>query len=250
MPKEHGSWGMVYVPLALGLIVAERWNWPAFWFVVAATTLFLLREPFMVWWRARRRKQSTADLDALVLVHCSVAAVAGALTGRIWLLPMGAVAGLVAIWHSEQTMHGRGRRLGSELVAVFASTLAAPAAYYAATDRLDVTALLVWVVTSAYFAGAVFYVKMRVTAAHAARANVASSARWQCGMYHALLPLVIGAAAMHCNRPLYLMLAFVPVLLRAMIRIARPTRELNLEQIGWSEVVYSLAFLALAAYAI
>jgi hypothetical protein len=90
---------------------------------------------------------------------------------------------------------------------------------------------------------------MRVAAARP-RTAAAPAVTWrQALLYHAGLAafLVIAVAA---GLPLLIVAAFAPILARAFYYIVRPTRELNLKQVGWTEVVYSLWFLLCASVAL
>jgi len=52
VPREHGAWGMLLVPLVTGAVVAARtgMNFANLtWFVVAALALFWLRTPVESW---------------------------------------------------------------------------------------------------------------------------------------------------------------------------------------------------------
>jgi hypothetical protein len=232
---------MFYIPLVLGLLVAGNFGTTGALVTLGGTAAFLAREPFMNWWRMWKRGGSGAPWT--LAVYLAAATTAGAVlifwAGRVWLLPMAVASAAVVWWHAEMAMRGRGRTVVAEVSAILASTLAAPAAYYSVSGILDQRAAAVWVLSAAYFASSVFYVKMRVTAAHAKAPDVPRRARRHCAIYHALL--AAGMAAM----PPLAALGFIPVLVRAFTGVLRPTRELNLKRIGWTEVVYSLVFLVL-----
>jgi hypothetical protein len=248
LPKEHGSWGMFFIPAVLGLLAARRWNVEALLFVVAGVGLFLSREPFIEWWRLWRRGQNTAGARMWLVLYGSISAIAGLVLaigyGRPALIPLAAAAGAIVAWHADVTMRGLGRSLAAQLLSVLAASLAAPAAFYAVTGILNASGLLLWALAAAYFGSSVFYVKMRVTEAHARHPDMADVARRSCAVYH------VGLFATLAMLPPLAALAYVPVIVRAAVRIIRPTRELNLKQIGWSEVVYSIVFLTLIAYSV
>ncbi len=240
MPKEHGSWGMFFLPLALGLMGAGRMPADAYLFLAASVLLFLAREPFLEFWRLWRRGQplTVKARRGLGLLVGAGALGAALLTRHPLLLPFAAVAGAVLVWQAQAAMRGAARSLSGELIAIAASMLNAPAAYYVASGRLDARAAVLFVSALLYFAGTVFYVKMRVKTAHAKVPAAAEGARRACIAYH----LLLSAAVI----PLGWLPAFgyAAPIARALYYGFRPTRELNLKQIGWTEVVMSLVWLA------
>ena len=247
LPKEHGAWGMFFIPLALGLAVGGQWSSRVTLFMVAAVAAFLAREPFMAAWRAWRRKTDPGRSKQAALMYIVTAGAVGAslLAFYPWLALLGALGGIVYCWHAEVAMKGEGRSTTAELLAIATSMLAAPAAYYVSSGRLDGIALLLWVLCFGYFASAVFYVKMRLTCARARKLTYPAQSRRQCLIYHVGLLVFLAALAPYVA--LIVLAGFVPILVRAFFYIVKPTTEANLKQIGWTEVVWSLIFLGCAA---
>jgi hypothetical protein len=254
LPKEHGSWGMFYIPLVLGFLIAGAFGAPGALFLVAATAFFLAREPFMAFWRKRRRRVADGVRPIQLIACVVIATLAGApllfVFERVWLAPFVLFAAFVLVWHAEAAMKGRGRSLAAETIAIAASTLTAPAAYYTATGGFDTVAIILWALCTAYFLSSVFYVKMRLTAAHARDTGTPARTRMQCAVYHAGLALALLVLATSGTIPVIAALAFAPVCTRAFAGILQPSRELNLKRVGWAEVAYSLVFLGLVAAAL
>src|ERR1017187_5404311 len=70
IPREHGAWGMLLVPLATGAVAALRsgMNGGALaLFIVAAMSLFWLRTPVESWLGTSPIKAQTKDERAFVL---------------------------------------------------------------------------------------------------------------------------------------------------------------------------------------
>ena len=55
LPKEHGAWAMLIVPLVLGWAIAPAWHWRSLILFVAALGFFLLRYPLAVLVKTRKR---------------------------------------------------------------------------------------------------------------------------------------------------------------------------------------------------
>jgi hypothetical protein len=228
---------MFFIPLLLGLLAAGRFGIPGLLFLLSATAAFLAREPVMTAWRGWRRETPTGRAGRAAIGCVAVSGAFGlplvALFGRYWLLPVAAAAGSTVVWHAERAMRGKGRSVIAELFAIAASMLAAPAAVYAATGQWT-PGWELWALCTGYFLSSVFYVKMRVTSAHMSGKPAARRARVQCTAYH----MGLAAALPFIPVPL----GYAPVILRALHRVLRPTSELNLKKIGWTEVGYSLWF--------
>src|SRR5262245_28888312 len=45
-PKEHGAWGMLYIPLVIGAGIAGTFNAPVFILTIAVTLVFLSQRPY------------------------------------------------------------------------------------------------------------------------------------------------------------------------------------------------------------
>ena len=63
IPREHGAWGMLLVPLAAGAVAASKSGMNAAaltLFVVATLSLFWLRTPFEAWLGTSAIKATTA----------------------------------------------------------------------------------------------------------------------------------------------------------------------------------------------
>lgn len=56
IPREHGAWGLISLPFLAGAVVAGGWvNWPTLAALLAVFSVFLLRAPLLVLWRAAEK---------------------------------------------------------------------------------------------------------------------------------------------------------------------------------------------------
>jgi hypothetical protein len=164
---------------------------------------------------------------AILLAGSVACAVPLLLVGELgWLAAFGAFAAPLAFRKTE-------RSVAMQLLAVGGLTMTAPAAWYVATGRLDYR---LWLLNALYFAGGVFYVKMHVAAAVARRADKLRHGAATM-IYHGGLAVV---AALWWP----VGLAFVPVIVRAFVGVARLSPTLRIKRLGWTEVCYSLVFAA------
>ena len=235
LPREHGAWAMLYVPMAVGALVAGGFSWRVALIVLAQTFVFIAREPLLVWWRA-------------LAVYLAFAAVSGAplvfVSRLLWLVPLGLVSALLLTVNAEQAARREDRTLAGELLAIAGLTLTAPATYYAARGQWDGVAIWLWALCALFFASSVFYVKLRVAALNRRKGQERRRAISRCAVYHTFLLAALLGLALSTSLNLFLFLAFAPVLARSFWSLARPAGELNLRRVGVAEIVYSLFFLA------
>ncbi|MFN0107675.1 MAG: YwiC-like family protein [Blastocatellia bacterium] len=250
LPKEHGAWVMFYVPFVLGLLVAGKFNMPALLLLLSATAMFVSRESLLVWWRARKRGrqiQSAAEAERLLTIYFLIAAATGvpliAAYKLYWLIPLALAGSALLLVNGWQASDFEDRTVQSEVMAIAGLTMTAPAAFYAASEVWDRTALWLWALSAAYFASSVFYVKLRVTWLHAKNSADKNRVRWQCAGYHSFLLASLLALALTRSLPLLALIAFAPVLARTLRSLLKPETHLNLKRIGIAEIVYSIIFL-------
>jgi hypothetical protein len=238
---------MLFVPLIIGALVARRVSVPYLLLVVSATAVFIARDSVLDWWRARSRGKDGSESGLVSLVYIGVAAVAGiplmVAYSRWWFAAFGLAAGMLLAMNARQAVKREDRSIGGEILAISGLTLSAPASYYAATSRLDIVALMLWLMCMLYFTSSVFYVKFRVSVLN--RRKVEQSRRYwrHCLIYHSfLLVALVGILFTH-NLNLFAFVAFIPVLGRSFWHLAKPATKLNLRRVGILEIIYSIVFL-------
>src|SRR5215216_789588 len=247
LPKEHGAWAMLYVPLVVGVLVAGAFSLRVLALTLSASFLFIARESYLAWWRARSRGQAQPEARRRMLIYLGLAALFGAplvLISKLFLLaPFGLATLGLLIFNARQAVRREDRTIGGEIMAIAGLTLAAPAAYYTARGRFDSTALWLWALCALYFASSVFYVKLRVYSV-ARRRELERRVSWRsCALYHAFLLAGLVALFFQGSFNLSILIAFFPVLARSFWQMANPAEKLNLRRVGVLELVYSLVFL-------
>lgn len=247
LPREHGTWGMFFVPFAVGWLASGGGGWPVLLLLGASSAVFLSRESLLFWWRARRHAAGPQGTGHALLA-CAVAAFLLGLPLLIaWklyaLIPLGlaGVGGLVAT--TELSIRRQGRSVATEFLGIASSSLNAASAHYAGTSRWAADAVWLWALCTFYFASSIFYVKLRVQDAHGKRPELIARARQRCAAYHAVLLAALLALVITRSLPLFALIAFIPVLSRAFAQVFRPSPTLNLKRIGWLEVTFSVVFL-------
>lgn len=253
LPKEHGAWGMLYVPFLLGAFTAAAGAGRLVLLGLSTTFLFIGRESVLGWWRARCRGRRDETGERLMWIYLGLAAAFGApliLFSHLYgMIPLGLAAGGLLVWNAGQAARREERTIFTEVLGIIGLTLAAPTAYYVALGRWEPEGLLLWALSAIYFGGSVFYIRLRVVAAHRKRERESARIRWLCGGYYAVLAalLVVAVAIGRANG--LLLAAFAPAIARAFWHVVKPPKRAILQRIGVLEIVYSAWFLIFAVLA-
>ncbi len=256
IPREHGAWGMLLVPLATGAIAAAKTaiNFPALaWFVVAAMSLFWLRTPIESWLGTSAIKaQSAAERKAVGRAILAIAAVAALSLGVLLrsdrvrgLLIIGSVAALAFAAQVQVKKLGRKGRMPAQIVGAIGLTSTAAGAYYVATGQLDRTAVALWIANWLFAADQIHFVQVRIRSARAASLQDKLKHGLPFLMAQAALVGAIVSAWRFGLFPLAVAIAFLPVLLRGVLWFARGFQALDVHKLGFSELRQALFFGAL-----
>ncbi len=256
VPREHGAWGMLLVPLATGAVVAAKTaiNGGALsLFIVAAMSLFWLRTPVESWLgtsaiKARGSAERTYVLRTIValgaLALISVAALL--LNGRArGLLVIGTVAALAFAAQALVKMLGRRGRMPAQVIGAIGLTSTAAGSYYVVTGRLDRIALALWLANWLFAANQIQFVQVRIRSARSAT----FSQKLAQGLPFLLAQIaLLGAILAACwfgFFPAAIAIAFVPVLLRGTLWFTRAYQPLDVHKLGFTELAHAMAFGAL-----
>lgn len=254
LPKEHGAWAVLIVPILLGQLAvggAPAGAVLAFW--GAALGAFLLRTPLLAY---LRQPSNRAALGFCAAYGLAAAAGLAALVGvydRVALAAFAAPGVVVTVMHLRATLKRQALSLSNEALGIAGLTLGAPAAVYAFGGGLDSRAWGLWALNAMYFLGPIFHVKL---AALGHRASVdpralplLPSARRRSLAYHSLAAAAAGTLAfLGIVPPLAGFALLAPVYKAAMLTRQEPSK-VSFSALGYREVGHSAFFLALVALA-
>ena len=260
LPKEHGSWAMLIVPLLLGAIIAPIWHWRILILIVAAFGFFLVRFPLALLVKTRRRtKANRAEFWRWVFVYGGMTAISGGwlvLVERLWILALISVFGVaLLLFHLWLVYRRQEMSLIGELSGIVGLALGAPMAYYTASGRLDDTAVLLWLINVLYFGGTVFYIKLKVrqqprlpVPSHLGERLVKAKA---CLTYQTIALTLIILLVTFRQAPLLTPLAFVPATIKTVYGAWKwqNKKSLSLVRLGVTEIFHALAFTGLVILA-
>jgi hypothetical protein len=256
IPREHGAWGMLLIPLATGAVAAlhSSVNGGALvLLMVAAMSLFWLRTPVESWWGASPIKvQTKAERDMVMMVIAAVGLVAVvSITALLWngqrsgLLTIGTIAASAFMMQAGIKKLGRKGRMPAQIIGAIGLTSTAAGAYYVATGELDRTAVALWLANWLFAADQIHFVQVRI---HSSRAAT-SGEKMKQGLPFLLSQVgLIGVILAACRfgfLPAAMAVAFVPVLLRGTLWFVRRHRALDVHKLGYSELAQAVIFGAL-----
>jgi YwiC-like protein len=253
VPREHGAWGMLLVPLATGAAVGIMRGGqalPLLLFLLAAMSVFWLRTPLESWLGTTPlRAQTVVERRALlVFILCLSAVAALMFTALFWggqnraLLPIGAVVMLAFMAQAALKKLSRNLRMAAQVVGAIGLTAAAPAACIVAAGRFDSVAAALWLANWLFAGDQIHFVQLRI---HAARAQGAGEKLRRGRAFLAgqlCLAAVLIAAASSGVLPWLALLAFAPVLFRGIAWFLHSAQPLAVRRLGWSELAHALAF--------
>jgi hypothetical protein len=255
IPREHGAWGMLLVPLATGAAIALHGGGNAgalTLFLLAAMSLFWLRTPVESWLGTAPIKAQTEHERKIVL--CTISGIAtvalASVTALLWkgnreLLLIGAIAGLAFAIQAGVKKLGRKGRMPAQVIGAIGLSSAAAGAYYVATGRLDRTAIALWLANWLFAGDQIHFVQLRI---HSSRAGTFAE-KIQRGLPFLLAQIALIVTILAACRlgffPAAAAVAFLPVLLRGTFWFVRGRQALDVHKLGFSELGQSLLFGAL-----
>jgi len=251
VPKEHGAWAMLYVPFVAGALAAGSravGQAPGLGLLLGSVTgLFLGRESLLAWLRQRDRGQDARAeaRDTWWQMGGAIACAAGLLGTRppAAIVLLGLFGALILGIHVLQMRRREARTVFGEFLAILGLTMTAPAAFLVGSGVGSPRALLLWALCVLFFTSSVFHVKHRVLAAQPRRAAERRTMRWASGAYHVLLLVALVGLVAGRQLHVFVLFAFLPVVVRALTALFVPPGRPDLRRAGILEIVYSILFL-------
>lgn len=253
VPREHGAWGILLVPLITGAAVgflAGGSVAPALLFAVGVIALFWLRIPVESWLgtgpvRAQTSKERQLVLTAIMPL-ATVAMVS--LSALLWqeenheLLWLGTIASVLFAAQVSLKRTGRTTRMAAQVAGALGLTLTAPGAYYLVTGRLEATAWALWLVNFLFAGNQIHFVWLRIRAARAADRSEKLTAGWSFLVGQILLAVILGLAYYFGLLPQFALVAFAPIVFRGVLWFFQQHRPLAIRRLGWTELAHAVGF--------
>jgi YwiC-like protein len=259
VPREHGAWGMLLVPLATGAtvgVVSGGRVIPVSLLATALLAVFWLRTPLESWLgtgvvRVQTREERhlvrrfVLPLSAVALVAWSALFWQGKNQELIWL---GMIAGTAFAAQVFLKHRGRSTRMAAEVIGALALTSTGPAAYSVAMGRLDATACLLWLLNWMFAADQIHFVWLRIRGARASTLSEKLAQGWSFVLGQILLIGMLAMARDFKWLPPFTWIAFAPVLFRGFVWFAKKPQPIEVRRLGWTEMAHAVGFGVLLSF--
>ena len=253
LPREHGAWGILLVPLVVGagvgLASGGRWL-PLLPFTVATMALFCLRTPVeSLLGTTPIKVQNPEERRAVITVIAALAIVSAiALGSLLWrgqnleLFAFGLIAAAAFGAQAVLKKLSRSLRMAAQIAGAVGLTVTAPTAYYLVAGRIDLVAIVLWAANWCFACDQIHFVQLRI---HAARCNgiwerLARGREFFAGQI--VLAAVVAFAWHRGVIPWLAALAFVPLFLRGFAWFFRRPEPLAVHKLGRDELTHAIVF--------
>lgn len=253
LPREHGAWGLLLVPMVTGAGVALRESQhvvPALLLLVATLAMFWLRTPVeSLLGTSALRAQTRDERRTVAVVIAFLGAVAALALGTLlwpgqnpllWLI--GATAGVAFVGQALLKKLGRRTRMLSEIVGTIGLTASGPAAYYVITGKFGAMAWVVWIANLIFAGDQIHYVQLRIHTARVEGFWAKLKRGWAFAAGQLLMTAALTIACLSGLIPAIASIAFSPLLFRGWFYFIQKPAPLAVRKLGWNELSLAVAF--------
>ena len=252
VPSDHGSWIFIISPLLIGFFAAENWTSSNLYLLLAASAAFLIRQPVLMMVKSYSGRRSRKDLPA----------------ARFWFLFYGLV-GLTGLYKLVQSGHGyilwlafpgmavfgwhlylvrrreERHRIGVDILAGGALSLAAPAAYWVSVGSPDPNGWWLWGLIWFQTAASIVYAFLRLEQ-RALKLSPSQDEKWEMGrrgLFYAGFNLItVLMASILGWLPTWVWLAYGVQFIEVLWGIQNPAIGVKPTRIGIRQLIVSSLF--------
>jgi hypothetical protein len=253
IPREHGAWGMLLVPLASGTSVGFLYGRNVASFLLLLTVslaLFWLRTPAESLLGTSPMKAQTVPERWLaakfVLILATIALIAATLLfwggQHLGLLVIAAVALVAFGLQVVARTVSRKYRMLAQMIGAAGLSSSAASAYYVVTGHFDQVAAALWLANWIFAGDQIHYVQLTLRSSRV-RGFVERLSRGL-GFFFGqvmMFAAVFGACSVGML-PRLALLAFAPVILRGLYFFFKKPAPLALVRLGVTELLHSVSF--------
>ncbi len=250
--REHGSWAVLLVPMAIAAGTVGVFNTDALFLVLAALGAFMSYVPIHSILREILRGNHNAEQIRPAAFWGTVYSGIGSLAAvrllveGYWLLLGLAAAGVVFFAGNFFLTRRLQKTVLTDFVAVAGLTLGSPAMYYVLTGSLDQNALILYVLTLLFFGSNVVYVHMKIRVTRSKKSDWNLSESLAVGKlnlgYHIFVIGVILALSFYRLTPATAIMAFVPIAVHAIYGTYRLSSRVSFSRLGFALLAQSILF--------
>ena len=255
IPKEHGAWAVLYVPMLVAAGLAGGPTWNVLLLALSALGVFMSYVPMHMLLRhvmvipLPREQLRGAVVWSVVYGAFGVVFIVPLLMQSYWLLLVLGIPGVAAYVLKFLLTRRSPKTVASDMVAVFGLSLSALCSWYVVTGVLDEQAVIVWMLNLLFFWCGVVYVHMKLRAAAAKVSGLSRSNAWSLAklnvLYHLAVIMIVAALAWYRTSTLSLVIAFVPMTAHALYGTYKLTRRVAFRRLGFLLLAHSIVFAVL-----
>lgn len=252
IPKEHGAWAVLYVPLFVGAALAGAYTWNVFLLALSALGVFMSYVPVHALLRHRfvaplpEPRLREAMTWSAIYLGFGIAFMISLLVQGYWLLLLIGMPGAAAFLGTFALTRATGKTLLSDLVAVFGLSLSGLCSWYVVRAEVTTEALVVWLLNLLFFWCSVFYVHMKIRAATSKPEVPGMRWRWSVGalnvVYHLFVVALVVGLAVYRMTKLYAIVAFLPMVVHALLGTIKLSRRVSFQRLGFLLLAQSVLF--------
>lgn len=253
LPREHGAWVMLYVPVIIAAFRAGAVPFIPFVLLLCAITgAFLVRHAAELVLRGKGSNATKIWLTVYlaITVTCGGDLLFSANFSRLAIIFLAAAVlfGLHAWLAVTPSRKRLDRTIWGELLGIAALCLTGPATWIVCISHTPLEAWLEWGACLLFFGSGIFHVKMLLDCGKLSRSNTPDTYRRIVGaskLYHLLIiPLAFLPLLIIGVHGVWIAVAFLPAVFRAWQGILHPPYRIpSLKKVGYMETLYSVWFI-------
>jgi hypothetical protein len=252
LTKEHGSWAVLLIPIAVAAGEVGAWSTDILFLLVAALSAFVSYLPAQTVLRhVTGNPQEASKMTASVLWGSLSLAVAGVstlylvLNGDTLLVAFAAIALLFFLVNFFLVTRFQ-KTIASDLIGMAGLTLGAPALLYVSRGVLDVEAFSLYLLSLLFFGCSVVYVHMKMKVVETKRDPLSLRERLALArmniVYHVAVIAIVGVLALRHWTPALSLVAFIPMTIHALYGTFTLSHKVRFKRLGWLLLAQSVLF--------
>lgn len=253
IPREHGAWGILLVPLVTASCVGFlRGNGALQFlqFLSAALALFWLRTPLEVLLGSSTMHAHTAEEKKTVWQATFILSFIAALPlyflfrngQNLGLLFIGAIAGTAFATQACVKLFGRKARMAAQMIGAIGLTSTAAGAYYVVTGKIDSVALALWAANWLFACNQIHYVQLRLHSSKVDGARNRFSRGWAFLVMQIIMIGAVASLSLASYLPAVAVVAFTPIVARGAVWVFQKPAALDVQWLGLTELLHAITF--------
>jgi hypothetical protein len=253
IPREHGAWGILLVPLVTGACVgflhgsgmAELVQ-----FLTAALALFWLRTPLEILLGSSTLHAHTAEEKKILWQATIITSLLAALPLYLLLRNghhrglffIGAIAGFAFATQACVKLFGRKMRMPAQMIGAIGLTSTAAGAYYVVTGRIDLLALCMWTANWLFACDQIHYVQLRLRTSKIVGIRKRFLRGWAFLIGQFVMLGAVATLALTSHLPMATLVAFAPIVMRGIFWVFQKQEGLDVQWLGLTELLHAITF--------